>query len=64
MRPKKADLAFYRNTVENSGNRVTHVGLIADVDQEETVLIIHYSSKGVSLMRMNLKNPGLHRDDA
>jgi hypothetical protein len=64
LRPKKADLAFYRNTVENSGNRVTHVGLVADVDRDETVLVIHYSSRGVSLLRMNLGNPGLHRDDA
>ena len=63
MRPKKADVAFYRNTVENSGNRVTHVGLVAGVDQDETVLVIHYSSRGVSLMRMNLKNPTLHRDN-
>ena len=43
---------------------MTHVGLVADVDQEETVLIVHYSSRGVSLMRMNLKNPDLHRDEA
>lgn len=63
-RPKKADLAFFKNTVENSGNRVTHVGLVADVDQEETVLIMHYSSKGVSFMRMNLQTPGLHMDEA
>lgn len=64
LRPKKADLAFYRNTVENSGNRVTHVGLVAGVDRNETVLVIHYSSRGVSLLRMNLGNPGLHRDTA
>jgi|GEM_PF-851675 len=64
MRPKKADLAFFKNTVENSGSRMTHVGLVADVDQEETVLIIQYTSKGVSLMRMNLQTPGLHMDKA
>ena len=64
MRPKKADLAFYRNTVENSGNRVTHVGLVAGVNREETVEVIHYSSRGVSLMHMNLIYPGLHRDEA
>jgi hypothetical protein len=40
------------------------VGLVAGVDQEETVLIIHYSSRGVSLMRMNLYHPSLHRDEA
>jgi hypothetical protein len=62
-RPRKADLAFFRNTVENSGNRVTHVGLVAGVDREETVTIIHYSSKGVSLLRMNLINPSVHRDE-
>jgi hypothetical protein len=64
MRPKKADLAFFKNTVENSGNRVTHVGLVAEVGQEEAVLIVHYSSKGVSLMQMNLQTPGLHLDEA
>jgi hypothetical protein len=25
---------------------------------------MHYSSKGVSLMRMNLQTPGLHMDEA
>ncbi len=64
MRPKKADLAFFKNTVNNSGNRVTHVGLVSDVDGEETVLIIHYSSQGVSLMRMNLRQPHVHMDEA
>jgi hypothetical protein len=64
MRPKKADVAFFKNTVANSGNRVTHVGLVLDVDGEETVLIVHYSSKGVSLMRMNLRHPHVHMDGA
>jgi hypothetical protein len=63
IRPRKADLAFFKNTVRNSGNRVTHVGLVSDVDEEETVLIVHYSSKGVSLIRMNLRHPHIHMNE-
>jgi hypothetical protein len=63
-RPKKADVAFFRNTIDNSGNRVTHVGLVTEVDQDDTVVIAHYSSKGVSLMRMNLQQPHVHRDES
>jgi hypothetical protein len=64
MRPKKADVAFFRNTIENSGNRVTHVGLVTEVEQDDTVVIVHYSSRGVSTMRMNLQQPHVHRDEA
>jgi hypothetical protein len=64
MRPKKADLAFFRNTVANSGNRVTHVGMVTEVERDDTIVIVHYSSTGVSLMRMNLQEPHLHRDEA
>jgi len=63
-RPRKADLAFFRSTVENSGNRVTHVGLVADIESDDTIVIVHYSSQGVSLMRMNLQQPHVHRDEA
>jgi hypothetical protein len=63
MRPKKADLAFFKNTVSNGGNRVTHVGLVTEIEDDDTVVIVHYSSKGVSLLRMNLQNSHNHTDE-
>jgi hypothetical protein len=64
MRPRKADLAFFRYTVPNGGNRVTHVGMVTEVENDDTVIIVHYSSQGVSLMRMNLQNPHEHRNES
>jgi hypothetical protein len=61
-RPRKADLVFFRNTVANSGGRVTHVGIVTDIEQNGTIVVVHYSSTGVRLMRMNLNSPHKHRD--
>jgi hypothetical protein len=63
MRPKKADLAFFRNTVSKGGNRVTHVGMVTDIEEDDTIVIVHYSSKGVSLLRMNLQDAHTHMND-
>ena len=60
-RPKKADLVFFRGTTEKRRYRVSHVGLVASVDEDGTVLILHYSSNGVSQLRMNLRRPDAHK---
>ncbi len=60
--PQKGDLAFFKNTIPNSGNRVTHVGMVSDVLDDGTVIMVHYGSRGVSLLRMNLRYPHTHRN--
>jgi hypothetical protein len=60
--PQKGDLAFFKNTIPNSGNRVTHVGMVSEVLDDGTVIIVHYGSQGVSLLRMNLRYPHSHQD--
>jgi len=60
-RPKKADLVFFKGTTDKRRYRVSHVGLVASVNEDGTVLILHYSSKGVSELRMNLRRPDSHK---
>jgi hypothetical protein len=62
-RPKKGDLVFFKGTTERRRYRVSHIGLIAGVRDDETVLIIHYTaSGGVQEMTMNLRSPGSYRN--
>jgi hypothetical protein len=60
--PLRGDLAFFKNTIPDSGNRVTHVGMVSDVLDDGTVVLVHYSSQGVSLLRMNLRSPHSHQN--
>jgi hypothetical protein len=59
--PKKADLVFFKGTTDRRRDRISHVGIVAFVEEGETILILHYSSQGVSELRMNLRKPGTHR---
>jgi len=61
-RPKKADLVFFRGTTDRRRYRISHVGLVAGVEGDETVLILHYSSGGVQELRMNLRKPDAHKN--
>ncbi len=60
-RPKEADLVFFKGTTDRRRYRISHVGLIAFVGEDETILILHYSSEGVSELRMNLRMPSIHK---
>ncbi|MFW6137791.1 MAG: hypothetical protein ACOC7U_01325 [Spirochaetota bacterium] len=59
--PAQADVVFFRGTVDGSPNSVTHVGLVAGILSDHTVLIINYTSTGVTELRMNLRYPHLHK---
>lgn len=61
-RPKKADLVFFKGTTEKRRYSISHIGLVAGVEEDETVVILHYSSRGVQELRMNLRRPGAHKD--
>jgi len=55
--PRKADVVFFRGTIRGSPNRISHIGMVANVLKDGTVVIVHYSSKGVGEIRMNLSHP-------
>ena len=53
---------FDRTTSETG--KLTHAGIVVDVDEDETVSYIHAStSRGLVLGYMNLKYPDLARKD-
>lgn len=56
-RPHPGDAAFFWNTVERSGEGITHVALVERVDSDGTVTLIHYGSGKVDRVRMNLRHP-------
>jgi hypothetical protein len=62
-RPRKGDAVFFTGTVPGGANRITHMGLVADVEDDGTVMILHYESKGVTEIKMNLRRPRDHRDE-
>lgn len=64
-RPKKADVVFFKGKGPRYGgiHRISHVGLVEDVLNDGTVLLLHYSSKGVSELMMNLHYPHSPKND-
>lgn len=61
--PNIGDIIMFDRTTSETG-KLTHAGIVVDVDEEETVSYIHAStSKGIVLGYMNLKYPDLARKD-
>jgi hypothetical protein len=61
--PRIGDLVFFTGTIPGNPGRITHVGMISALEEDGTVEIIHYSSLGVTAIRMNLDHPGRHALD-
>jgi hypothetical protein len=66
-RPWPGDLVFFRETYDQNrdGRRndgLTHVGLVDEVEEDGTVVVIHRVRRGVVRYRMNLAKPHLRRD--
>ena len=64
-RPIAGDLVFFHDTsgaAQNSG--LTHVALVEQVEEDQTVWIIHRVRRGVVRYRMNLGRPGVRLDKA
>lgn len=55
--PNAGDAVFFKNTTATVYDRITHMGLVEEVDADGTVTILHYSSGEVKRMKMNLKSP-------
>jgi hypothetical protein len=62
--PLKADVAFFRGTTEKSNGNISHVGIVTDVLEDGTILILNYTSRGVTELRMNLASPHIHTNEA
>ncbi len=60
-KPPKADLVFFRGTIRGSAHRISHMGIVADVLKDGTILIVHYGSEGVGEIRMNLSRPHAYK---
>ena len=61
--PNIGDIVMFDRTTSETG-KLTHAGIVVDVDEDETVSYIHAStSKGLVLGYMNLKYPDLARKD-
>ncbi|RKY02427.1 MAG: hypothetical protein DRP54_01805 [Spirochaetes bacterium] len=59
--PKIADVAFFRATVPRDRG-VTHMALVVGKKSDGTILMLHYGSKGVSELRMNIRKPSVYMD--
>ncbi len=59
--PRKGDVVFFKGTFRGSENRISHMGMVTDLLKDGTVVIIHYSSKGVGEIRMNLSHPHAYK---
>jgi hypothetical protein len=62
--PKRADVVFFKGTTKNSGDLVSHVGIVDEVLDDGTVKILNYTSRGVTELRMNLDFPHVHQDES
>ncbi|MDP2808131.1 MAG: hypothetical protein Q8O74_08375 [bacterium] len=63
MPPRPADAVFFKNTLENSYDKITHVGLVEEVQEDGTVVILHYGSGRVGRIKMNLRHPYDYKND-
>ena len=64
FQPKPADLVFFKKTVDGSGDFVTHVGIVDAVLPDGTVVILNYTSPGVTELKMNILLPRVHKTEA
>jgi peptidoglycan DL-endopeptidase CwlO len=63
LQPRTGDAVFFKNTLENSYDKVTHVGLVEEVQDDGTVVILHYGSGRVGRIKMNLRHPYDYKND-
>ena len=67
--PQRGDIIFFDNTWDKNGNGklddpLTHVGLVEDVREDGTVLVIHRANRGIVRDPMNLLRPHDMKDEA
>ena len=65
--PRPGDLVFWHRTYDRNRNgrvddRFTHIGVVIRVDSNNTIHMVHRSSKGIRPVRMNLHHPDTYRN--
>ena len=55
--PNIGDAVFFKNTTDVVYDRITHMGLVEEIEPDGTVIILHYSAGEVKRLRMNLNSP-------
>jgi len=61
-RPVAGDLVFFHDTYDRRKGGLTHVALVEEVQDDQTVWIIHRVRRGVVRYRMNLLRPDARFD--
>ena len=67
--PEVGDVAFFDDTYDRNGNGrrddpLSHVAVVEAVADDGTVVLVHYGSKGVARITMDLRDPHTHYDQA
>ncbi|MDP2316079.1 MAG: CHAP domain-containing protein [Pseudomonadota bacterium] len=60
--PSPGDIAFFDDTYDRNGNGrrddpLSHVAVVEAVDRDGTITLVHFGSKGVARVTMNLRHP-------
>lgn len=66
--PSPGDLAFFDRTYDaNRNGRVddslTHIAVVTNIESDGTVVMVHYGSRRIRELRLNLATPAEHRVD-
>lgn len=61
------DILFFDNTYDKNKNgrwddEFSHIAVVESVDQYQTITYLHYGSRGVSRLKMNLNHPEKYSD--
>ena len=67
--PEVGDIAFFDDSYDRDGDGrrndpLTHVAVVEAVADDGTVVLVHYGSKGVARITMDLREPQTHYDEA
>ncbi len=66
--PAVGDLAFFDDTYDRNRNGrrddpLSHVAVVEAIADDGTIVMVHYGSKGVARITMDLRHPNVHIDD-
>lgn len=66
--PEVGDLAFFDDTYDRNRNGrrddpLSHIAVVEAIAADGTVVLVHYGSKGVARLSMDLRQPDVHRGE-
>jgi hypothetical protein len=68
-RPYIGDVVFFDDSYDRNHNRrrddeLSHIGIVEEVDSDDTIIVVHLSNSGIVRTHMNLRHPDVHRNEA